>query len=210
MTGPQLGKEALLDAAARLFDEEGVDAVSLGMINRASGHRNRSAANYHFGDKESIIRAVVERATVEPDRRRTELLEALEASDPSPSARAVLEVMLTPATEALDDLDGRRHLRLLGQVVGHPRYFAATQDVTQYLPSLARCAEHLTSHLDALPEDLRVERVAVLSALAVRAYADQARLIDAIHRARPCLSPQRFQENLIAMILAAFVADPAT
>ena len=39
----QLGKQAILDAAAILMDERGVDNVTTQDINQASGHRNRSA-----------------------------------------------------------------------------------------------------------------------------------------------------------------------
>jgi len=210
MAGPQLGKDALLDAAVVLFDEHGVDAVSLGQINRASGHRNRSAANYHFGNKEAVIRAVLTRSMIEPNRRRHQLLDELEAADPNPSVRAVAEVMVAPLTEALERPEGRRHLRLLGQIVGHPRYFTATQNLATSTSSLGRCAAHFAASLRELPSDLRIERVALMSAFVVRAYSDQAHLVDAAEPARPVLPTSRFRANVLDLAVGALFAPSTT
>jgi AcrR family transcriptional regulator len=73
----QLGKQALLDAAAQLMDERGVDNVTVQDINQASGHRNRSAVQYHFGTRDAVIQAVMAR-TMEPiDAERNMLLDHL-------------------------------------------------------------------------------------------------------------------------------------
>lgn len=196
-----LGKDALLDAAAVLFDEVGIDAVSLNAINTASGHKNRSAASYHFGGKDDVIRAVVERSMVGPNARRNELLDELERTDPSPSGRAVFAVMVAPMSDALATLAGRRHLRLLGQLVGHPRYISATQDVMWGNPSLSRCAVHLIRVVSFLPPALRQERAALLGAFIVRAYADQARLLDGNPPARPPLSTATFTTHLVDLLM---------
>jgi AcrR family transcriptional regulator len=209
VTGPQLGKEALLDAASALFDEHGVDAVSLSQINAASGHRNRSAASYHFGGKEAVIRALVDRHMAPVDARRGELLDQLEAHDPSPSVRAVVTVAVTPMSECLDELEGRRYLRLLGQLVGHPRYVTATQDLIRSNTSLTRCSEHLVAAVAPLPDELRIERVGVVVAFISRAYADQARLLDADRPGRPPLPVAAFTDHLVDLVVA-MLAAPST
>lgn len=207
MTAPKLGKDALLDAAAVLFDDLGVDAVSLSQINQASGHRNRSAVNYHFGGKDAVIQALVERSMRGPDTRRSELLDALEREDPSPSTRAVIEVMVAPLSEGLGSVEGRRHLRLLGQLVGHPHYVAATQQLAWATPSLSRCLAHLATNLAGLtrlPEAQRTERVALLGAFIVHAYADQATLLDTDEplRQRTPLPTAAFTTNLVDLLVA--------
>ncbi|MAF83215.1 MAG: TetR family transcriptional regulator, partial [Chromatiales bacterium] len=53
-------REALLLAGERLIAENGIDAVSLRQINTAAGQRNSSAAHYHFGSKEALVRAIFE------------------------------------------------------------------------------------------------------------------------------------------------------
>jgi AcrR family transcriptional regulator len=52
-------RQALLDAAERLFAERGVNWVSMREIVRASQQHNTSAALYHFGSREALIVAVV-------------------------------------------------------------------------------------------------------------------------------------------------------
>ncbi len=51
----------LLDAAERLFAERGIDSVSIREIVRASGQANLSAAHYHFGSRDALVAALVER-----------------------------------------------------------------------------------------------------------------------------------------------------
>jgi AcrR family transcriptional regulator len=206
-----LGKDALLDAASALFDEVGIDAVALNEIVRASGHRNRSAILYHFGSKDDVVRAVVERSMVSPDARRSELLDDLLVRDPQPGTVAIAEVVVQPLTELLDTADGRRHLRLLGQLLSHPRLLASAQAALRGNGSLARSADLVTGELTHLPSHLRQERVALLVAFVMRAYADQARLLDAVEPSRQPLSGPEFTAHVVGLIEAILGApDPAS
>jgi len=58
---PDLGREAILDAAERLFAERGIDAVSLRTINATAGY-SVAALHYHFGTRDGLIRALLARA----------------------------------------------------------------------------------------------------------------------------------------------------
>ena len=48
----------IVSAAERLFAERGIDATTLAQINRAANQRNRSAVQYHFGNKQGVIHAI--------------------------------------------------------------------------------------------------------------------------------------------------------
>lgn len=52
-------KSRLLVAALQLFSEQGVEAVSLRMINRSAGHKNNSALHYHFGTKLGLLDTLI-------------------------------------------------------------------------------------------------------------------------------------------------------
>ncbi len=52
------GRELLLDAALKLFAEQGVDGVSIRAVNREAG-LGPGAAHYHFGTKEALVDAVI-------------------------------------------------------------------------------------------------------------------------------------------------------
>jgi TetR/AcrR family transcriptional regulator, regulator of cefoperazone and chloramphenicol sensitivity len=58
MTGPDLTKARLLEAAGEEFAEKGFDAARVRSICRKAG-ANLAAVNYHFGDKEQLYRAAL-------------------------------------------------------------------------------------------------------------------------------------------------------
>ncbi|HLK24317.1 MAG TPA: TetR family transcriptional regulator, partial [Caulobacteraceae bacterium] len=51
----------LLDLAERMFAEGGVENVALTQIVAASSQRNRSALHYHFGSREGVLSALLDR-----------------------------------------------------------------------------------------------------------------------------------------------------
>src|SRR5579863_875521 len=70
-------RRRLLDSAERLFATHGLDAVSVRDITEAAG-ANTAAIHYHFGNKQDLIAAIVERRAGAIGRRRSELLADLE------------------------------------------------------------------------------------------------------------------------------------
>jgi TetR/AcrR family transcriptional regulator, regulator of cefoperazone and chloramphenicol sensitivity len=52
-------RELLLDAAERLFGRHGIEGVSLREVGAAAGQRNNSAVQYHFGDKQGLVDALI-------------------------------------------------------------------------------------------------------------------------------------------------------
>lgn len=89
--------ERILDAAERLFGERGFEVVSLRDIT-GMAEANVASVNYHFGSKEKLIDAVVERHSVPVNERRMAMLDAAEArhGDGVVPVREVLEAFLQP------------------------------------------------------------------------------------------------------------------
>jgi len=73
-------RERILDEAERRFAQRGMAGVSLREIAIAASQRNNGAVQYHFGDKEGLVRAVFARRASPIDRRRLELLDACTAA----------------------------------------------------------------------------------------------------------------------------------
>ena len=126
----QLGKQALLDAAAVLMDEHGVDNVTVQDISQASGHRNRSAVQYHFGSRDAVVRAVIGRTMGTIDTERNVLLDHLETTGAPLTPRSVIEIVIGPLTRQLRTPDGRRYLRLCAQLINHPRFMSDAIEAT--------------------------------------------------------------------------------
>lgn len=203
------GHDAILDAAAVLMDGRGVDNVSLSEINRASGNRNRSAVTYHFGSRDAIVRQLAERTMTTIDAERNTLLDYLESTREALTERDVVEVITVPLTRQLATPEGRRYLRLTGQLINHPRYNADARELLAVNTSIQRCAARLADALGHLPPAIRAERASQVTGFLVRACADQARLIDADPPPRPPLDPAAFTANLVDLLLAMMHA-PST
>jgi AcrR family transcriptional regulator len=208
MTGPQLGRAAIIDAAITLFAERGVDGVSLGDIHRASGHRNRSATAYHFGTKDDLVKAVITGIVEAHDAHRVEELDALDTRPDPPNVREVVRASLTPLVTELADRPGRTRLRTLANVIADHRYMAMTQDLMQTLPGLTRTTSHIYSLMGAVPEELRAERVVLATSFGLRAFADQARLIDTDRPPRSRLDDATFAAHVPVLIEALLLAPP--
>ena len=123
--GPS-GQQSLIDAARALFAEQGVDAVSLREVVRAAGHRNTNAVQYHFGDREALLTAVVEPFEREVGARRAALVDVL-GSEAAPPVRAIAAALVRPSAAMLEHPEGRDHLRIVGElIVDMKRFTAAT------------------------------------------------------------------------------------
>jgi AcrR family transcriptional regulator len=92
-------KRKLLDAAERLFSEQGYGAVSLRQII-AEAEANLAAIHYHFGSKQELLDEVVLRKAGPVNRERLARLDRLEAAPVAPRVEQVLEAFLMPMAEA--------------------------------------------------------------------------------------------------------------
>src|SRR4051794_18326206 len=93
-------RERILDVAERLFGERGLDRVSIRDITREA-KANLAAINYHFGGKEDLIAAVLERRVVPVNEARIAALDAAEkaAGRKGPGLEAILQAFIRPAVE---------------------------------------------------------------------------------------------------------------
>jgi AcrR family transcriptional regulator len=101
-------KARLVAAAERLFAERGVDGVSLREITRASGARNAVAAQYHFEDRDGLVRAVLDKHLPEVDARRAAMLDELESAGDRVDVRGFASALVRPLAAKLADADGGR------------------------------------------------------------------------------------------------------
>ncbi|HNJ96799.1 MAG TPA: helix-turn-helix domain-containing protein [Ilumatobacteraceae bacterium] len=201
--GHSEGRTRLLDTAEELLDRHGIDGVSIRTVTKASGHRNSSAVNYHFGTREQLIAAVLERRQVTIEARRAALLDHLEAEGDLSPATAVRVAML-PLVELLDDAAGRRYIRLLHQAANHPDYYQRT--ATEYSASISRTAKWVTPLVAHLPAERQFGRLRLGILLALTALADQARTIDRLDGDGYVLDAQCFADDLLAVTVAALKA----
>jgi AcrR family transcriptional regulator len=157
-------RERLLATAEELFATRGIDAVSVRDITEAAD-ANTASINYHFGSKRGLIDAIVERRAEALGRRRAELLDELEGTDPV-DLRAVTRAMVLPTAELVhDDPTGRFYVSFLAALGDHPELMPA---LDAFEPATERYLRALARATPELPQKVRVLRFAVAKDLTNR------------------------------------------
>lgn len=201
----------LLDSAARAFARDGVFNASLIEITRQAGQRNRAALSYHFGSRDGILCAVIDRHAPFLASREGELLLVAKGAA---GLEPVIEALVRPAAELADsDWRGRCCLLIIAELTGEDRsqYSRELQEV------LARTGGNevfalLTERTPKLTDSLRTERFSLVVMFILRAIADRADVLERqTGHGRPQLEHEPFVANLVAMAAAAMGApDPLT
>ncbi|MFW6690964.1 TetR/AcrR family transcriptional regulator [Streptomyces sp. MAR4 CNX-425] len=198
----------LLDAAERLFAEHGFAATSLRTVTDAAD-ANVAAVNYHFGSKEGLLRAVVQRAMAAVNQERLRLLDELRgAARPPVAADLVRAFVVTGARVGGARAGGAGLRRFLGRLVCEPdpairRLFGAEVAPVEgeYLKALTAALPHLA------PDEVAYRYRAMVGLLALH---QSGTLADFHPGPTPSPAPTPNDvEHLTSMLTAAFEAPPA-
>ena len=102
----------IVDAAERLFAEQGYHAVSLRTI-MALAQVNVSAVHYYFGSKKNLLQAVLDRRAAQINRARKErLLRYIDRNGKVAPVEEILEAYIGPALEVCSDPGGQLFVRV--------------------------------------------------------------------------------------------------
>ena len=198
-------KERILDAAESLFANSGFQATSMRDITGEAGV-NLASINYHFGAKEALLTALVERHFAPVNRRRIELLDELEAR---PVGAVKLEdlvrAFLSPPFELFASNTKKRAtlLRLVGRLHSEPDEIRAAFTVALQ-PTLLRftSAFQKASPLSS-PEEVIWRTQFLVGAMAHTMLLGQSYPIEAARQA----DPPDLLEALIMFGTAGFKAE---
>lgn len=154
----------MLDVAERLFAERGLDRVSLREVVAASGQRNLSAAQYHFGSREALVGAVVARRVWFINELRHQRLDRLEAGPGAGDPRAVIETSIGTLADVVRDQPwGADYIRIAAQAVFNPELDVVRLVGADAWNSLARRSAWLRRLLPGLPEATFRERIRLVN-----------------------------------------------
>jgi AcrR family transcriptional regulator len=198
-------RDRLLDSAAQLFAEKGLDNVSIAEIVRGAGQKNVSAVHYHFGNRDEVLREVLARHVPAIAERRIELLGESRAH-PTSGPRSAVEAIVRPLTEfAQRGWRERCYLQIGSELTGSlsgasPAIRALMADTAGY-----EAWDEFRHRCSGVPEDLWRVRREICIVFIGRAAADRARILSAADGA-PVLSDDRFVDNLIDMVIGAMSA----
>lgn len=120
----QATRKRLIDTAEHLFAELGVDNTSLLDIAKAADQKNRSALQYHFGDKTGLIHAVLDKHALGITLHRSQMLDQLELKK-TYTLHDVIEALILPMTAMLNEKDGGvEFLKIHAQLMASDNYAA--------------------------------------------------------------------------------------
>ncbi|HEX6567581.1 MAG TPA: helix-turn-helix domain-containing protein [Acidimicrobiales bacterium] len=113
-------RDQIIRAAEELFATRGIDGVSLREINRAAGQSNTGAVQYHFGDRDGLVRALIDKHRRDTEPRRHALLDQYEEAGEH-DLRALAAALVSPMAAKLADADGgRAYLQISAEFYSRP------------------------------------------------------------------------------------------
>ncbi|MDN6605896.1 TetR/AcrR family transcriptional regulator [Brevibacterium sp.] len=163
-------REVLLNSAEELFAVHGIDAVSNRRIVDHAGAANHSAISYHFGGREGLLRALVERHVAEVAHRRDAYVESLGAS---PSIHDFVRCRMGPLFDVLADLPRPSwRAQFLAQVAIVPSAVEIMKSVVAE-SSLPEDLRFIHGEMDGIPEGVLRGRAYLLAHMVTSACSDQ-------------------------------------
>jgi AcrR family transcriptional regulator len=146
-------REALLDAGERLFAARGIDDVTVAEITRAAGQRNGAAIHYHFGGRDGLLEAILDRHLARIDAEHFAGLDALRAASGRLSLRALAAVAIEPVASCLETESGRAFLKIQAH-----RSLAEGGVFEQPSPGMAAVRKEFGAYMPAISQEIIEER----------------------------------------------------
>ncbi len=147
-------KTVILDTTEELIAKSGVRAVSVRDISRAA-RVNLAAINYHFGSKDRLLRAVLERRMSDLFDRRMAALDAVERAGDGATVEALMEAFLGPCM-ACDARTKQRHegvAKMMSRFFFEEEAMVSAVAAEQFEPFRVRFAALLKKAVPTVPAE---------------------------------------------------------
>lgn len=149
--------DELLDLAERLFAKHGVEQVPLTRIVASSSQKNRSALHYHFGSREGMLAAVLDRRLKHINALRQDMLERV--SDDSRLSDTVRAFVAPLCFVVLNEPWGPDYISVLAQVSFHPRLLGERSVDDANISALRQCKRLIGQALPDVPGKILSQRL---------------------------------------------------
>jgi AcrR family transcriptional regulator len=199
-------RDRLIIAAARLFAQNGFEAVSLRQIGTAAGQRNTNAVRYHFGTKERLIEAIFERHQARLESVRRAMLDSIPSPRGPEAIGTLLAIIVLPPFAIADEEERYNYIKLISEYLNRQRDSGMRHPLdyaTELLPALVEARDLLRSLL-GLPDEIFDFRTQMVVGMAFQAVIQRrVRLASGL----PCPSEQVLIDDIMAMVGAAMQAE---
>ena len=202
----QATRAQIVAVAERLFAERGVEAVSFREINEAAEQRNRSATQYHFGDKSGLIEAIFAKHTPSIEANRGQLLDAVEADGQACDTWRLTECLVLPVAAKLDDPDGgRAFVQLSARLIGDPDMPLVPRGLMKPGPGTGRLLRLMAAAVD-MPPGVQGPRMTIATGMLFHGLSDFSASAPARRRSQ---AQELFVSALVDAITAVVGSEPS-
>lgn len=203
-------RERMLDVAERLLSTRSIDGVSLREIRLAAGQRNTSALQFHFGDREGLLRALRDRHGPRLQALLLEHYHQMVADGCEDDTRRLLGVFIRPTVDyVFEGPSERAWVIILAELVGRPDLKVHDFAANASHEALDTGVRLLDSLQEQMPRRLGFDRLYIVSDGVLHLCADRARAEDAPMAGRRLMDQEEFTENIVGMAHAALFAPLA-
>jgi AcrR family transcriptional regulator len=152
-------KEKMILVGEVLFAENGINGASMREIASKAGQRNHYAAQYHFGSREGLVRAIFEYRMEQMEPARSRMLQEAERKGLLMDARTLLDIVMLPQLD-LEDADGNHsYASFLSQYLLRSRSAQFGDFGSESPPHLARVLDLLRERIGYLPTPVAQRRL---------------------------------------------------
>jgi TetR/AcrR family transcriptional regulator, regulator of cefoperazone and chloramphenicol sensitivity len=190
-------RHRLVEAAEHLFARKGVHQATTREVLALAGQRNVSALTYHFGTREQLLWAILERHNVGLEEGRQAWLSEAVGDTPT---HDLVSALVVPYAACLDSDDGRDYLRIVAQLTD---MFPMWRSPPVTAPVLNAVLEVLEQRASGSAASQR-QRVVGMMMLMTTACAERARALAEGDEVE--LSADAFVTGLVDMIVALLEA----
>lgn len=209
-------RERILDAATRLFTNNGYAGTSVRMITREA-EVPVALVNYHFGSKQGLMEAVFARALGSSGENRVKYLEKLEQESkgkPLP-VKVLVEAFLTSALRLTqrDDLSGTVFKQLVARAFYEPGPGTETFFPEEYAETIERYKRAFAKTLPGLSEEEIIWRMYFMVGIVAYVIAGKDTMrITHLYGLNAKLSgtPAEVLQRLVPFLVAGFNAGNTT
>jgi AcrR family transcriptional regulator len=194
----------MLATAEQLFAEHGIAAVALHDIGAAAGQRNNAAVQYHFGDRDTLIREITTyRAAASEDTRAAMLADLLTRTE-QPQVLDLVRLFVLPLSRHLQE--GNHYLPFLSRYIIERGGYVGLDLHDTAVSATFRTVLHLLRRLlPDYPEALLHERWTIMMTSAVHTLARYQTLT---HAGRLPSSLNDLLNDLVRFLTAGIEAPP--
>jgi AcrR family transcriptional regulator len=200
-------KERLLRTAERLFALRGIDAVSMRRICAEADQRNNTALQYHFGDKQNLIEAILAERMGATNERRHAMLERIRGDACEDDLYRLVEALVAPFTHQLfDDDGGRYYVRFSAQLFSRGNAIELLTEQRPWAEAFHTIVGLIRICLSQIPEEVIAGRLNLMANQLVHATAAKEYELTESGAKLRAKSVERFTADLVDYMVGGLTA----